>query len=190
MRKAALQSRLLTLKKAGLKVVAVDHEGLALERALPNSSAVIDIGHERTSLHYYGEAVPRSAHCLSGGAEITRAVERELCLNKESAEKRKCTLGTLGAGDSARVALTLKLSHLFEEMVQERPRPQRITLVGNGSRLEGIAAELERHTGVFVATCMPQIMSSEAYCTQTSQASAADWSLAIGLSVWGMAADY
>ncbi len=184
-KKGVLQSRLRTLRKAGLKVVAFDHEALALRRAFPNYGAVVDIGHERSSVHFYGDVVPQTVQYLSGGAEITRAIERDLFLDNTTAEKRKRTLGTLGAGEPSRLALIHELVRLFDAMDKSNFQFDRVGLVGNGSRLDGIAAELEGRIGMPVDAAMSQIVSDRACRRDMNIGSAADWALAIGLCQWG-----
>lgn len=183
-RKAALQSRMLTLRKAGVKVIAFDHEALALHRALPDFT-VVDIGYERTSVHCYGSATPQTVQASGGSAQVTRAIQADLAIDAISAEKRKCELGTLGAGDSTTAALVLDVVRSIDSLRAAEQQVMAITLAGNGSRLRGLAAELQAKTGVPVHTPALQTLSSEAYATETVKANAADWALAVGLSLWG-----
>jgi len=182
--KAVLHSRVLTLKKAGMKVLAIDHEALALRRALPRCTVVADVGHERASVHWYGAVVPRTVPANCGGAEVTRAIEADLSIDPVSAEKRKCKLGTLGAGEAGRAALTLRLVQSIDVLREAKHEVPAITLVGNGSRLTGLAAEVANITGVRITTADPAAVSTKAYPSDVLRDNAMDWALAVGLSLW------
>ncbi|MDQ6933012.1 MAG: pilus assembly protein PilM [Candidatus Eremiobacteraeota bacterium] len=184
-RKASLQSRLLTLKKAGMKVIAFDHEALAFRRVFPNCGTLVDIGHERSSVHCYGTPIPRTAQVIGGGAQMTRAIESELAIDAVSAEKRKCQVGTRGAGDSIQAALIRNLGLSIDSLREPEHEARGIVLTGNGSRLKGLAAELEAKTGVRIEKPPARVVSTHAYPIEVVQANIADWSLALGLSIWG-----
>ncbi len=183
-RKAALQSRVLTLRRAGMKVIAFDHEALALGRAFPDCGILVDVGYERTSVHRYGATIPATIQTPGGGAQVTRAIQTELAIDAISAEKRKCELGTLGAGDSTRGSLVLDLMRSIDSLRGLEHEVRAIGLVGSGSRLSGLAAELQAKTGVPVNTPALRFITSAAHATGTAKANAVGWALAAGLSLW------
>ncbi|GAC1388866.1 MAG: hypothetical protein NVSMB31_03790 [Vulcanimicrobiaceae bacterium] len=184
-RASVLGSRIAALKAAGLRPVGADHEALALGRALPRYDAILDIGHERTSVHIYSGPSPVTLQHKSGGAEITRGIERELSIDTQSAEKRKKIVGTVGAGESARSVLLADITSLLETASIRTGVLKRIALVGNGSRLNKFSADLERATGLLVETPVADVLRSNAYPADVLRAGAVDWNLAAGLTIWG-----
>lgn len=187
-RESMLRSRVQAARAGGLKVVAVDHESLAFGRALPDFDAVIDIGLERTAVHLLTRAPGASVYHAAGGAAITRGIERELAIDPRSAEKRKRILGTVGGGESARSAFLADLTALLENSMS-RSRPlSRVALCGNGARLNGFAADLERATGLLVEIAPAAPMHISPYPSDVIRAGAPDWNLAAGLSLWEVAA--
>jgi Tfp pilus assembly PilM family ATPase len=59
-----------------------------------------------------------------------------------------------------------------------------MVLSGNGARLLGLAARLERDTGCSVDVADHLTVSKSAYPEDTVRASAPDWALAVGLATW------
>lgn len=182
-RSFSVTTRVATIKKAGLKVAAVDHEACALARALPGFDAVADIGHQRTSLHVITESAPLTFHTFNGGADVTRAIERELSLDPNTAEKRKRILGTAGAGERARASLATDISALITS-ARRRATIRRVALVGNGARLPGLAADLETSTGALFELPVTDALRAGAYPEDVVRSSAPDWTLAAGLATW------
>ncbi|MDP9017367.1 MAG: pilus assembly protein PilM [Candidatus Eremiobacteraeota bacterium] len=187
-RAKVLHSRIATIKAAGLRPLAADHEGLALGRALPGYDAILDIGHERTSIHIYAGSAPLTLQHVAGGAEITRGIERDLAVDARSAEKRKRILGTAGAGESARSAFLADITSLLETASSRTGVLARVALFGNGCRLNNFAVDLERATGLLVETPASKLLRGDAYPTDVVRAGAADWNLAAGLATWGLSA--
>lgn len=183
-----LQSRIAALKSGGLRVVAVDHEALALGRALPGYDAILDIGTERTSLHLAIAGAPLTLQHVAGGSLITRGIERELSIDFASAEKRKRILGTVGAGEATRRTFLADVTSLLESASMHTDRLKRIALVGNGARLSNFGGDLERATGLLVDMPASDILLGGPYPADVAKASAPDWNLAAGLSIWGPAA--
>src|SRR5579883_398079 len=70
-RTSILSGRVESLRRAGLKPLAIDHEAFALARAFPQFDAVVDVGCERTALHAVCASVPSSFYAPGGGAQIT-----------------------------------------------------------------------------------------------------------------------
>ncbi|MBC5816227.1 MAG: pilus assembly protein PilM [Candidatus Eremiobacteraeota bacterium] len=157
-RNATIKSRIAALKSGGLRVTAIDHEALALARALPGYDAILDIGHERTNVHISISGTPLTLQIIAGGATITRAIERELSIDTNSAEKRKRILGTVGAGESARSTFLADVTSLLESASLRTDQLKRIALVGNGARLNNFASDLERATGLLVETPVSKIL--------------------------------
>lgn len=186
-RAAALASRAGVLRAAGLKAIAMDHEACAFARLFGTFDAVVDVGHRRSSLHVFESGIPSTLHVDSGGAEITRGIERDLSIDERSAEKRKRILGTVGAGETARLQLAADIASLIETARNRRARLGHIALVGNGARLPGLAADIESATGAIVELPASDALRG-AYPDDVLRASAPDWSLASGLALWGLAA--
>lgn len=183
-RSFAIATRLATIKKAGLKTLAVDHESCALARALPGFDAIADIGHQRSTLHVLSDMTPLSYQTFNGGADVTRAIERELSIDTHTAEKRKRILGTAGAGERARAALATDISALITT-ARRRAAINRVALVGNGARLPGLAADLETSTGALFELPVTDVLRAGAYPEDVIRSSAPDWTLAAGLAAWG-----
>lgn len=182
-RSSAVITRTAALRAAGLKPVAMDHEACALARALPGFDAIVDVGHQRTSLHVIGNQTPVTLQAYNGGADVTRAIERELSLDSKTAEKRKRILGTAGAGERARAALTSDLAALIHQ-ARSTHAISRIALVGNAARLAGITADLESTTGALCEMPVSDALRGEHYPDDVIRSSAPDWTLAAGLALW------
>lgn len=185
-RASSLIARIGVLRAAGLKPVAVDHEACALARALPGFDAIVDIGHQRTSVHLVTEQqTPVTLQAYNGGADVTRAIERELSLDGRTAEKRKRILGTAGAGERARAALSSDIAALIHNARAAHPI-SRVALVGNAARLAGLASELESATGARCEIPVSDALRGDAYPDDVIRSSATDWTLAAGLAFWSL----
>jgi Tfp pilus assembly PilM family ATPase len=182
-RKAALATRVAALHAAKLKPIAIDHESCALARALPQFDAIVDIGHQRTSLHFSTGQTPVTLQAFTGGADVTRGIVRELSVDEHTAEKRKRILGTAGAGDRARSLLSAEIASLIRSAREER-EIRRIGLVGNAARLPGLAADLEGATGALCEMPVSEPLSGGDYPDDVVKSSAPDWNLAMGLALW------
>lgn len=179
----AVNERLSILRRAGLKPVAVDHESCALLRALNGFDAVLDIGHRRSSLHVATEGTPVTLHAYSGGADVTRAIERELSVDTRTAEKRKRIVGTAGAGERAKSMLAGDLAALIATARRDF-RVDRVALVGNGARLAGLGADIARASGASVEIPVAEPLHSGSYPHDVARSGAPDWTLASGLALW------
>lgn len=184
--KALLQERVTMLKLAGLRPVAVDHDAVALRRALGFADAILDVGAERSTLHIYAANWPLSHHAAIGGADVTRSIARELSIDVGSAERRKRILGAAGTGSSVRHALVSELS-LLVDRARSRSPVSRIALVGNGARLPGLASDLEAATSAIVELPVPPLLETDAYPEDVIRAAAPDWTLAAALTTWVVA---
>jgi Tfp pilus assembly PilM family ATPase len=182
-RSFALTTRLAAIRKAGLRAVAVDHEACALSRALPGFDAIVDVGYQRSSVHVMTSGTPFTLHTFSGGADVTRAIERDLSIDQRTAEKRKRILGTAGAGERARATLAADIAALIAN-ARGSAVIARVALVGNGSRLPGLAAHLEAATGALFELPVTSVLQAGAYPEDVVRSSAPDWNLAAGLAIW------
>jgi Tfp pilus assembly PilM family ATPase len=182
-RASALKHRIDALRKARLKAVAVDHESYALGRALEGFDAIVDIGHHRSTLHVVSGPAPLTLQAYSGGADITRAIERELSVDNGTAEKRKRIVGTAGAGESAKAALVSDIAALVAR-ARLTHRVTRIALVGNGARLAGLAGDIETAIGLHVEIPVAGALHAGAYPQDVARSAGPDWALATGLALW------
>lgn len=185
-RSSAVQLRTAAIRAAGLKPVAIDHEALAFSRVLPAFDAVLDVGHQRTSLHVgRAGATPVTLQAYTGGADLTRAIERDLLIDARTAEKRKRILGTAGAGERARAALTADIASLVES-ARTNYNVRRVALVGNAARLAGLAADVELTTGALCEIAVSDALRGDAYPDDVIRSSAPDWTLAAALACWSL----
>ncbi|HLI97607.1 MAG TPA: pilus assembly protein PilM [Candidatus Baltobacteraceae bacterium] len=184
-RESAVMTRVGALRAAGLKPIAMDHEACALARALPGFDAIVDLGHQRASLHVFNRETPITLQAYNGGADITRAIERELSLDVQTAEKRKRILGTAGAGERARAALTSDIASLIHT-ARATHAVSRIALVGNAARLAGFEIDLESATGALCETPVSEALRGPSYPDDVIRSSAPDWTLAAGLALWSI----
>lgn len=184
-RSSAIFTRVAALRAAGLRVVAIDHEACALSRALPGFDAVIDVGHQRSNVHLLASGAPLTLQAYNGGADITRAIERELSVDAQTAEKRKRILGTAGAGERARAALAADIAALIRN-ARTTHAVSRVALVGNAARLAGLAAGVEAATGALCEMPVSAALQGSAYPDDVIRSSAPDWTLAAGLALWSV----
>lgn len=186
-RSSAIDARLAALRAAGLKPVGIDHEACALVRALPGYDAILDIGYQRTSLHVVTKQTPVTLHAYNGGADVTRAIERDLSIDTHSAEKRKRILATAGAGERARAALASDITSLIAH-ARATQAISRVAVVGNAARLAGITADIELATGASCEIPVSEVLRRSRYPEDVIRSSAPDWTLAAGLALWSASA--
>lgn len=186
-RQSLISDRVALLKQARLHVVAIDHDALALRRAIPFADAILDIGATRSTLHQYSAAAPFSHSISVGGADVTRGIARELSIDSAAAERRKRILGSAGAGVAVRSELTSEFVALVER-ARTRAPITRIALVGNGARLPGLAADLEQATGATTELLIPPLLQTDAYPEDVIRSAAPDWMLSAALTTWSVAA--
>ena len=182
-RQNAVFTRVHVLRGARLRPLAIDHEACALLRALPAYDAILDVGHQRSSLHVRTTHAPVTLQAFNGGADVTRAIERELSIDERTAEKRKRILGTAGAGERARAALAADITALVSQ-ARRTHDIARIALTGNGARLPGLASDLESSTGAFFEIPVCEVLRGDSYPEDVMRSGAPDWTLAAGLSLW------
>ena len=184
-RRSALFARLAPVRSARLRVVGVDHEALALQRSFGQHEAVIDIGLDRTSVHVFAAQTPVSWSAAYGGAELTRGIARDLSIDMDAAEKRKCILGAAGAGSAACRDIAAHIGNIVQRARARLPFT-RIAITGNGARLPGLISQLESFVGSGMDMPVPRYLRSGVYPDDVIRAAAPDWSLATGLATWGV----
>jgi Tfp pilus assembly PilM family ATPase len=188
-RTQALEARLTTVRKARLKPLAVDDIALAQQRVLVGAQASIDITEDRTRLTIFADPVPFVAETAIGGAALTEGIARSLGIDARAAEVRKRSVGFAGAGEAQRDALTSGINDLlaagraagYGDIV-------RAVLIGNGSRVPGLAEAIGRVTGLDVRPAALDPSISETVPADVLRAATADWTVAYGLSLWECAA--
>ncbi len=186
-RRDAVDSIMSAVRGVRLKPVSIDHDALALRRALPFCDAILDVGADRSILHAFSESGPLSWIIPCGGVEVTRGISRDLCIDYATAERRKRILGAAGAGAASRDELVVHLRDAIEK-ARSRVAISRIALTGNGSRLPRFPEDLEAATGASVEMPVAQALFSDAYPEDVIRSAAPDWTLAVGLAMWGAAA--
>jgi Tfp pilus assembly PilM family ATPase len=187
-RRTAIAALLGTAKKARLKPVAVDDMALALRRAHPAAGAVIDVGDDATRVAIFGECIPYVARLPIGGERLTHAIAQSLGLDLSRAEERKRNVGFGGAGEEPRAALLAALDEAFADArASGYTAIHNVVLCGNGSRVPGFEAAVERATGYTVRSATLPPECSDTLPPDVLRAAAADWSVAYGLSLWSIA---
>ena len=188
-RSAALERRTAAARRAGLRPIAVDDAAFALARAFPYADAIVDAGASATRLVVPGEPVPAVRHLPIGGAAITAAIVASLGLHEAAAEARKQSIGLAGAGEHARDALVEELTGLLvEQRAASRAEIRTIALAGNGARLAGLGAALERAVAIPVRLAALAADACDGLPADVVRAASPDWGLAYGLALWGDAA--
>jgi type IV pilus assembly protein PilM len=183
-RASSIHRRLAALRGAGLRPIAIDHESCAFARAVRGYDAVVDIGHQRASVHVMAPQPPSTLQAFTGGLDVTRAIQRELNVDDKLAEKRKRILGTAGAGDRAKGVLVAEIASLLRSARQIHTIG-RVAVLGNSARLPGLLPELEAAAGISCEVPVSDVLCSDTYPHDVLRSGAPDWTLAVGLSMWG-----
>ena len=187
--RSVLAKRVSTVRRAGLRPVAVDDAAYALMRVFPTCDAIIDAGRSGTSLVIARSGIPFVRRFAIGGGELTVAVAGALGISESQAEERKCTIGMAGAGDDARDALIDKLaSSLIDYRANANEPVRSVALTGNGARLAGLREALERAVAIPVSVAPLPDDVSGTLPSDVLRAAAPDWALAFGLALWDDAA--
>ncbi len=181
----ALAWRTGTLRKAGLRVLAVDHEGCALQRIFGDRyDAVIDVGYETTRLHAFERGLPLSWICPVGGRQITESIAQEFAIDIQSAERRKRILGMSGADRTALDRCAEALGALLKAARNGVRRCDRIAMLGNGARLAGLAEAVANRANVTIEIPVPDVLRRSKLPEDVLQVSAPEWALAAALATW------
>ncbi|HEX3548995.1 MAG TPA: pilus assembly protein PilM [Candidatus Elarobacter sp.] len=188
-RRAALDARIGTARRAGLRPLAVDDAAFALMRAFPDAGAIVDVGEDATTLTVPGDTVPSVAIVAPGSGALSRAVAEALGIDRATADERKHAIGLAGAGDGAREALIDALaSSLASHRAASASEIRSVVLTGNGARLAGFAVALERAIAIPVSVGAIATVAAPAYPPDVVRAASPDWALAYGLALWERAA--
>ena len=179
----ALRARVTCARRAGLAIVAVDHDACAMRRAFPFADAVLDIGYQSSSLHVFSTSGPFSVTIPAGGSDVTAGICRDLGIDLTAAERRKRILGTAGAGEAARDAFVARVAATIGE-VRERNAIRRVALMGNGARLPGLAEAIETAIGAMADLPVSDLLRVAAYPDDVARSAAPDWTLAASLAAW------
>jgi Tfp pilus assembly PilM family ATPase len=187
-RRASMKARLTAARQAKLIPLAVDDNALALARVYGDFDGSIDISAERTHITVFAKPIPWTAHVAVGGTSLTEGIARSLGIDAATAEERKRAIGFAGAGEVQRDAL---IDAIDEALANARAsgltNRRRFVLVGNGSRIPGLAEAIERATGYDVRTGSLTGEISDTLPADVLRAASVDWSIAFGLSVWQLA---
>lgn len=173
---------LRVLADAGLRAVRVDHEACALART--GQTPILDIGLRRSSLVAVSDGFPTVRSLPMGGALFTQAIADAFGTDGQLAEIRKRTIGLAGAGlaalDTFAVAVAAEVASLRE---RDGVEVDRLSLCGNGARLEPLAEVLARklHLPVSVAN-LASTLSSD-LPLEAEIAGAVDWLGAIAAAL-------
>lgn len=187
-RKETLAALRAATHAAKLRLVAVDNNALALRRTFADADAVLDVGLNAALLHVFGRGVPRTYRLSIGGAAFTSAIEDALGTDDVTAERRKLAHGIAGSADDVRDRLVESVANaLVDSRASGFGDVRSVALAGNGARLDGLAAAIERAAvvRVNVGTFPPDV--SRTLPPDVLRAAAPDWCQAFGLSLWAAA---
>lgn len=171
MRKPELASLLESLKKSKLDPRVVTHPGLTYQNVLatlPPASdegvAVVDIGHERTSMAIgrAGGPVDFARTFMGGGLALTKALSNEFQIGLPEAQSWKETHGAVGSevvgpdAERAAGAFLRALQPVIRELrssikayTAKMKRPvTKLMLCGGTAKLLGLASQLEKDLGI------------------------------------------
>jgi Tfp pilus assembly PilM family ATPase len=182
-RASAVAARAMAVRRAKLKPVAMDHESLALFRALPEYDAVIDVGLNRTNLHVRAGRQARTLVTFSGGADITRGIANDLSIDTVNAERRKRILGTAGAGEKSVADLVCDIASLIAN-ARTGCNIEKVALVGNGARLPGLCERIAVASSTLCRIPVSRLFADAAQNEDVIRAAAPDWTLAAALGAY------
>jgi Tfp pilus assembly PilM family ATPase len=181
----AIDERAALARAAGLRPVAIDDAAFALLRCVPDDTAILDVGSTGSVLVVADEPVPHAHVFPLGGETFTDAIARALGLDPAAAERRKRTIGSAGAGESACDGFVASLAAaLSSARANAGSHIRRLALCGNGSRLIGLSSALEAALAMPVEPLDLGAAVSTTIPADVVRAASPDWALAFGLSVW------
>lgn len=189
-RRSTLETLRSTARRAGVRILAVDHAAFALVRAVEaGGAAIIDLGADGTRLALPAVPIPVVRTIALGGAAITAAIASALEIPRERAEERKRLVGTAGAGETARRALLEEIAAILVDLrAVTGDGPGQIVLSGNGARLPAFALDLAAATGTAVSCVRLRDDLETCGPADVMRSAAPDWALAVGLALWETAA--
>ena len=178
--RSSVETRKALARRAGLRLVRIEHECAAYRSLGSAVECVIDVGGSSTRVFEYEAIIPTVHLFDEGGQNITSEIARSLQIDHHNAELRKRIVGTLGECEAAfRRFLTWLTSILVRR--HEAPRGS-VLMVGNGSRVpefRSLCAE-RFPPGSIAGSCAALERSS--YPMDVCRAAFSDWALAIALS--------
>lgn len=172
------------LRRARLRLAAIDHDGYALMRTLPGYDAIADIGHDNMRLHAHSREGLLSFCSQAAGRFVTAEIATELSIDYESAERRKRIIGTSGAGESALARCTDELRALLERAQARGCAVSRLALVGNGARISGFADAIARRSKITADVPVAPVLRAADFSEDVLRIGSPDWTLAAALSGW------
>lgn len=179
-----VRSLVAIARAAGLHPVAVAHESLVHLRA--QEDAVLDVGFERSTLHAWAGPAPVTRTLPAGGESFTGALAHAYATSRATAEERKKTVGTTGAAREALVEFAGTIDRVLGELrTVEGARLDRLTLCGNGARLQGLREALERSCGIPVANVAIPGTLETGIPSDVERASVLDWFTAVAIAAHG-----
>jgi len=187
-RQAALEHALQVARRARLRAIAVDDTAFALLRAF-DADVIVDVGLTGSTCIVRDEPLPTVRVLTLGGQALTDAIVAALGIDSVTAEQRKRSIGLAGAGEPVRDALVDQIAVALVEARTAIPRELTgVVLTGNGARLPGLAAAVERAIAIptRLGTLAPD--ACNALPADVVRAAAPDWGLAYGLALWECAA--
>lgn len=155
-------SAVTAVERAGLKVARVDLSSFgslrSLAEAQPSDEAIIDLGAHLTTIVIHQQGVPRLVRTLArGGEQLTQQLADRMAISQPDAEAVKREIGLLDDGSELSGVLREAVRPLIAEIhtsvqyfrsANEGAHIARMSLTGGGSALRGVAAALERQTGL------------------------------------------
>lgn len=147
---------------AGLKLVSLETEAMALVRALvgrdPTLSMILDMGATTSDIITVESALPRISRSVRvGGRTITDALAQRMAVSSQEADVFKRNISDI----SAPVAAVLRpvVEELSEAINDVRKRtgsaPERLLLAGGSAKLSALQSYLSDRTGVRVRVGNP-----------------------------------
>ncbi|MFZ5471063.1 MAG: pilus assembly protein PilM [Myxococcota bacterium] len=203
-KKDELRALLELLQKLKLDPRVVTHPGICYQNLLAALSpaagddapmAILDIGHERTSVAIgrLGGTLELARTFAGGGKDLTRAVANELRLPMEEAERWKEERGAVGSAafgpEAERVggAMQRALQGLLRELrptlkaytAKTRGNVSRVLLCGGTTRLRGLADQLTRDLGVPVEPLQLPLEAASLILAEEQPSAAQGYALAL-----------
>lgn len=183
----------------GITLQALEVETASLVRSLvihdTTPTALINIGHQTTTLAIVDKSILRRSHQFGrGGQELTRALENGLAVNHERAEALKRDVGISDRVEQREISSIMLplLETLFADMERvismynrgaER-KIQKIILTGGGSQLKGIVDRAASHFGVEVIRGNPFTrVNAPAFLQPLLREIGPSFSVAVGLAL-------
>jgi Tfp pilus assembly PilM family ATPase len=184
-KRRVIDERLRIAREAGLACVAIDNAAFAYARLTGSHEAVLDVGAGAATLHVFGDPIPSTSRFDTGGERLTAALAESLAIDVESAERRKRTHGLAGAAAYTVHAFVEAVSGTLVAARSRGMRIDRLSLVGNGTRLDALPPALEISTGLSVRRLDTIPIPCSTLPPDVVRAELADWALAIGLALRG-----